>query len=62
MRGRRGQGAANAAGVTFTATITDGLVTEIAYQAENGGQIATVSTRLSEIGSAGSVEAPTEGI
>lgn len=61
VRGRLGPGAGNAAGVEFTATITDGLVTEIAYQAENGGQTATVSTRLSEIGSAGSVEAPTEG-
>jgi len=61
VRGKLGPGAGNAAGVDFTAMLADGVVTEIAYQAATGGQTATVTTRLSEIGSAGSVEAPTEG-
>lgn len=61
VSGRLGEAAGAAVGVGFTATITDGLVTEIAYQAESGGQTATVTTQLSDIGSAGTVEAPTEG-
>jgi len=61
VTGRLGEAAGSAAGVGFSATIAEGLVTEIAYQAETGGQTATVTTQLSDIGSAGSVEAPTEG-
>ncbi len=59
VTGRLGETAGAAAGVEFSASITDGLISEIAYQAETGGQSAAVATTLSEIGSAGSVETPT---
>lgn len=59
VTGRLGETAGAAAGVQFSATIAGGLMNEITYQAETGGQTATVTTTLSDIGSAGSVEAPT---
>lgn len=59
VTGRLGDTAGAATGVRFSASIDGGLVSEIAYQAETGGQTATVTTTLSDIGEAGSVDAPT---
>jgi hypothetical protein len=56
-----GPAAGTAQGLPFTLTVEAGLVTEIRYEVDTGGELAQVITTLSEIGSAGSVTAP-EGI
>jgi hypothetical protein len=56
-----GPAAGAAQGLPFTLTVEAGLVTEIRYEVDTGGELAQVITTLSEIGSAGSVTAP-EGI
>lgn len=56
-----GPAAGAAQGLPFTLTVEAGLVTEIRYEVDTGGELAQVITTLTEIGSAGSVSAP-EGI
>ncbi|HEX9864287.1 MAG TPA: hypothetical protein VGC03_04905 [Acidimicrobiia bacterium] len=56
-----GPAAGAAQGLPFTLTVEAGLVTEIRYEVDTGGELAQVITTLSEIGSAGSVIAP-EGV
>ena len=56
-----GPAAGDAQGLPFTLTVEEGLVTEIRYEIDTGGELAQVITTLSEIGSAGSVTAP-EGV
>lgn len=56
-----GPAAGAAQGLPFTLTVEAGLVTEIRYEVDTGGELAQVITTLSEIGSAGSVSAP-EGV
>lgn len=54
-----GSAAGPAAGTRVAITVTGGLVTAISYQAQSGADIAEVTTTVTEIGSAGTVEAPT---
>lgn len=56
-----GPAAGDAQGLAFTLTVEEGLVTEIRYEVDTGGELAQVITTLTEIGSAGSVTAP-EGV
>jgi len=53
-----GPAAGPAAGTRVAITISGGLVTAISYQAPSGADVAEVTTTVSEIGSAGTVEAP----
>jgi len=59
--GALGPAAGDAAGLAFTLTLEDGLVTEIRYQVDTGGELAQVITTLSDFGSAGTVSRP-EGV
>jgi hypothetical protein len=58
ISGRLGPAAGSAAGLPFTTSLVDGLVSVISYEAETGGSLAMVTTVLSEIGTAGLVTAP----
>lgn len=53
-----GAAAGPAAGTRVAITVGGGLVTEIRYQAQSGADIAEVTTTVTEVGSAGTVEAP----
>jgi hypothetical protein len=53
-----GPAAGPAAGTRVTITMSGGLVTEIRYQAQSGPDLAEVTTTITEVGSAGTVEAP----
>jgi hypothetical protein len=59
--GMLGAAAGVAQGVPFSLTIENGLVTEIRYQVDSGGEIAQVITTFTDIGAAGTVSAP-EGV
>ena len=61
VTGVLGPAAGAAQGLPFTLTVEAGLVTEIRYEVDTGGELAQVITTLTEVGSAGSVSAP-EGI
>jgi hypothetical protein len=56
-----GPAAGPAQGLPFSLTIQGGLVTEVRYQVDTGGEIAQVITTLSDVGAAGSVSRP-EGV
>lgn len=56
--GMLGPAAGAAQGLAFTLTVEGGLVTEIRYEADTGGEMAQVITTLGDIGSAGTVSAP----
>jgi hypothetical protein len=58
ISGRLGPAAGPAAGIAFTTSFVDGLVSVINYEAETSGSLAIVTTVLSEIGTAGIVTAP----
>ncbi len=53
-----GPAAGPAAGTRVTIIMNGGLVTEIRYQAQSGADLAQVTTTITEVGSAGTVEAP----
>ncbi len=53
-----GPAAGPARGVPFSLTIENGVVTEIRYEVDTGGEIAQVITTFSEIGAAGTVTRP----
>ena len=53
-----GPAAGPAAGTRVAITVTGGLVTAISYQAQSGADVAEVITTVTEVGSAGTVEAP----
>ncbi len=53
-----GPAAGPVAGTRVTITLTDGQVTQIRYQAQSGSDLADVTTTITEVGSAGTVEAP----
>ncbi len=61
VTGVLGASAGTAAGIAFTATIADGLVARIVYQAPVQGGTALVTTTISDVGSAGAVEPPNLG-
>lgn len=61
VSGLLGESAGPAAGVEFSASILDGLISEITYETGSNGQTAKVITTLTEVGSAGTVEAPGTG-
>lgn len=56
-----GPAAGPAQGIPFSLTIENGVVTEIRYQVDTGGELAQVITTLSDIGAAGTVSPP-EGV
>jgi hypothetical protein len=56
--GTLGPGSGEAEGLAFSVTIEQGLISEIRYQVENGGQTAQVITTFTEVGAAGSVSPP----
>ena len=58
LTGTLGESAGAAAGIRFTVEITDGLITQIEYQAETEGGTAIVTTTFTEIGTAGEVTPP----
>lgn len=53
-----GPAAGPAQGVPFSLTIENGVVAEIRYEVDTGGEIAQVITTFSEIGTAGTVTRP----
>jgi hypothetical protein len=53
-----GPAAGPAQGVPFSLTIENGVVSEIRYEVDTGGEIAQVITTFSEIGAAGTVTRP----
>jgi uncharacterized Zn-binding protein involved in type VI secretion len=59
--GALGLAAGSAQGLPFTLTIEQGLIVEIRYEVDTGGENAQVITTLSEIGAAGPVGAPEGG-
>ena len=61
ITGTLGPAAGSAQGLPFTMTIEQGLIVEIRYDVDTGGENAQVITTLSEIGAAGSVGAPAGG-
>lgn len=58
LTGVLGPAAGDAQGLAFTLTLENGLVTEIRYQVDTGGELAQVITTLSDFGSAGTVTKP----
>ncbi|MGH8914956.1 MAG: hypothetical protein ACRDZM_10630 [Acidimicrobiia bacterium] len=56
--GTLGAAAGPAQGIPFSLTLENGLVSEIRYQVDTGGEMAQVITTLTEIGAAGGVTAP----
>jgi hypothetical protein len=56
--GQLGPAAGTAQGIAFSITIENGLITEIRYQVDTGGDIAQVITTFSDIGGAGLVSVP----
>jgi len=56
-----GRAAGPARGIPFSLTVEDGVVTEIRYQVDTGGERALVITTFSDIGVAGTVNPP-EGV
>ncbi len=56
--GLLGPAAGPAQGIPFSLTIENGVVTEIRYQVDTGGELAQVITTLSDIGAAGTVSPP----
>jgi hypothetical protein len=53
-----GPAAGAAQGVSFSLTVEGGVVTEIRYEVDTGGEIAQVITTFSDIGAAGTVTKP----
>jgi len=53
-----GPAAGPAAGTRVAITVNGGLVTQISYQSQSGTDIADVTTVVTEVGSAGTIEAP----
>ncbi|MEX1124153.1 MAG: hypothetical protein WD895_06590 [Acidimicrobiia bacterium] len=53
-----GPAAGPAAGTRVAITVGGGLITEIRYQTQSGADIVEVTTTVTEVGSAGTVEAP----
>ena len=53
-----GTAAGPVAGTRVTITLTNGQVTQIRYQAQSGSELADVTTTITDIGAAGTVEAP----
>jgi hypothetical protein len=53
-----GPAAGPVAGTRVTITLTGGQVTQIRYQTQSGSDLADVTTTITEVGSAGTVEAP----
>jgi hypothetical protein len=58
LAGTLGAAAGAAGGIPFTVTIIDGLISQIQYQAETGGETAVVTTTFTEIGTAGGITPP----
>lgn len=58
VAGVLGPAAGTANGVSFSMTVTSGVITEIRYEANTGGEAAVVTTTLSDFGAAGTVEPP----
>lgn len=58
LTGTLGPAAGAAGGIPFTVTIVDGLISQIQYQAETGGETAVVTTTFTEIGTAGGITPP----
>ncbi|HEX5695873.1 MAG TPA: hypothetical protein VFZ15_05775 [Acidimicrobiia bacterium] len=56
--GTLGPAAGEAQGLGFSLTVESGLVTEVRYQVDTGGEMAQVITTLSDFGGAGTVTAP----
>jgi hypothetical protein len=56
--GTLGPAAGEAQGLGFSLTVESGLVTEVRYQVDTGGETAQVITTLTDFGGAGSVTAP----
>jgi hypothetical protein len=56
--GTLGPSSGGAEGLPFSVTIEQGLISEIRYQVDNGGQTAQVITTFTDVGSAGSVNPP----
>lgn len=59
--GTLGPAAGDAEGVSFSLTVEGGLVSEIRYEVDTGGETAQVITTFSDIGAAGTVSPP-EGV
>ncbi len=59
--GLLGPAAGPAQGIPFSLTVEGGVVSEVRYQVDTGGEIAQVITTLSDIGAAGTVSKP-EGV
>jgi hypothetical protein len=53
-----GAAAGPAQGIPFSLTVESGVVSEIRYQVDTGGELAQVITTLSDIGAAGTVSPP----
>jgi hypothetical protein len=56
--GTLGSAAGEAQGLGFSLTVESGLVTEVRYQVDTGGEMAQVITTLTDFGGAGTVTAP----
>jgi hypothetical protein len=53
-----GPSAGTIAGVPFQVTILDGVLSTITYEGITGGEVAVVTTSLSDVGVAGTVTPP----
>lgn len=61
MTGVLGPAAGSATGIGFTVEIGDGMVTKIVYDADIGGETAVITTNITDVGNAGSVNPPDLG-
>lgn len=53
-----GEAAGPASGIPVTVTVVGGLIARVEYQLQSGPDLATVTTDISEVGSAGSIASP----